>query len=398
MPHIQFTKKDLLKTPFVQDGVSFDFCATSYDFTQNSRKTEYKIAVRNENKDFLLTLKEKDDSYLIKTDKMTRVTPIDIVKNALNAYVKAIDANIEFSNTNTFNQKVEPEKEYLKDIEYFVKDFNPDAEIQVEVGFGSGRHLIHQAVNNPDVLFIGLEIHTPSIEQMLKQVKIQNIKNILAINYDARLFMEFIRSNNVGKIFVHFPVPWDKKPHRRVYSNEFINESLRVLKVGGTLELRTDSRKYFDYCTHLLTNLNKGRITIDINKDLEVSSKYEDRWKKQGKNIYDVVLGCSQEDEEKTLEYDFSFDEKMDFNTIKTTVETKPIVKEDYFLHIEDMYETQDNIALIQVTFGSFNRPLSKYVLISNGKASYYQGCPIPTSANIKAHNELRKILSNDIS
>ncbi len=62
------------------------------------------------------------------------------------------------------------------------------------------------------------------------------------------------------------------------------------------------------------------------------------------------------------------------------------------------MYETDDNIALIQITFGSFNRPLSKYVLINNKKASYYQGCPIPTSANIKAHNELRKILSNDIS
>ena len=34
--------------------------------------------------------------------------------------------------------------------------------------------------------------------------------------------MEFIESNKVGKIFVHFPVPWDKKPHRRIYSDEFV--------------------------------------------------------------------------------------------------------------------------------------------------------------------------------
>ena len=70
--------------------------------------------------------------------------------------------------------------------------------------------MIHQAALNPDVQFIGLEIHTPSIEQLLKQVNIQGITNILAINYDARLFMEFIKSNKVGKVFVHFPVPWDK--------------------------------------------------------------------------------------------------------------------------------------------------------------------------------------------
>jgi len=43
------------------------------------------------------------------------------------------------------------------------------------VGFGSGRHLLHQAINNPDILFIGIEIHFPSIEQVLKQITIKNL-------------------------------------------------------------------------------------------------------------------------------------------------------------------------------------------------------------------------------
>ena len=399
MPHILFTKNSIIKTPTELDGVLFDFCAKSYNFTDKPRHTEYKIAVKNEEKDFLLTLREKENSYLIKADKVTRVTPVEIVKDALNTYAKATNANIEFSNTNNLSQKVEPKKEFIKDIEYFVNDFNPNCEVQIEVGFGSGRHIIHQALKNPDVLFIGLEIHTPSIEQLLKQIKIQNIKNILAINYDARLFMEFISSNSVGKIFVHFPVPWDKKPHRRVYSNEFINESLRVLKIGGSLELRTDSRKYFDYCTHLLTNLNKGRIVIDINKDLEISSKYEDRWKKQGKNIYDVVLMCAQEDEEKTIDNDFTFEKEVDFESLKSTIQTTPIVKEDYFLHIEEIFITEDKSTyLIKLTLGSFNRALSKYIMIKDKKASYYQGNPIPTSSNLKAHKELIEILSDDNS
>ena len=194
---------------------------------------------------------------------------------------------------------------------------------------------------------------------------------------------------------MHFPVPWDKKPHRRIYSNAFINEALRVLKLNGTLELRTDSRKYFDYCTELLTNLSSGRITIDINKDLKVSSKYEDRWKRQGKNIYDVVLECNQEDEDINLEYDFTFDKNINFNEIVNKLPTKSIVKEDYFIHIEDMFtiEGKENSGLIQLTYGSFDRPLSKYIQIDEGKARYFQDLPLPTSANIKAHNSLKDML-----
>lgn len=399
MPHIVFDKsnKELI-TPSTFEDISFDFIAKSYNFTSKPRKTEYKIAVTKEDKEFFLTLKDKEGNYLLKADKPTRVSPVQIVKDTINAYAKKVEANIVFSNTQNFNQKIKPDQKYLKDIDFFVNDFKTDKEVQIEIGFGSGRHLLHQAKNNPDIQFIGLEIHTPSIEQLLKHLTLQNIQNVLIVNYDARLFMEFINSNKVGRIFVHFPVPWDKKPHRRIYSNAFINEALRVLKVGGSLELRTDSRKYFDYCTSLLTNLPKGKITIDINKDLEVSSKYEDRWKKQGKHIYDVILYCDQEDEDINLNYDFSFDEEIEFDKILEDISTKAVVNEDYFIHIEDIYtiEGETNSGLIQVTFGSFDRPLNKYILIRNKKAKYFQDSPLPTSANIKAHNKLKEMLKND--
>lgn len=396
MPHIVFDKYNKkLETPSKNGDVSFNFVAKSYNFTNKERKTEYKICATKDNKEFLLTLKNKDENHLLKADKVTRVTPVQIVKDTINAYAKEVEANIVFSNTQNFNQKIKPTQEYLKNIDYFINDFKTDKEIWVEIGFGSGRHLLHQAKENPHIQFIGLEIHTPSIEQLLKQVKIQELDNILVVNYDARLFLEFINSNKVGKIFVHFPVPWDKKPHRRIYSNEFINEALRVLKINGTLELRTDSRKYFDYCTELLTNLPSGRITIDINKDLKVSSKYEDRWKKQGKNIYDVVLECNQEDEDINLEYDFTFDKEINFDEIIKVLPTKAVVKDDYFIHIEDMFtiEGKENSGLLQLTFGSFDRPLSKYVQINEGKARYFQDLPLPTSANIKAHNSLKDML-----
>ena len=396
MPHIVFEKNELLKTPSIKDGVSFEFIAKSYNFTSTPRRDEYKIAVKDQNKDFLLSIKPKDDDLMIKSDKVTRLSPVSLIKKALNYYVELNHSKILFSNTNNLQAKKELKNEYLKDINYFVDDFKTDKEIQIEIGFGSGRHLLHQAKSNPNIQFIGLEIHYPSIEQLLKQLEIQNITNVLVVNYDARLFMEFIESNKVGRIFVHFPVPWDKKPHRRIYSKEFVNEALRVLKIGGTLELRTDSRKYFDFCTEVLTNLPKGRITIDINKDLAVSSKYEDRWKKQGKNIYDVVLEAWNEDENINLNYDFSFDFEANFNKIINSIPKKSIIEKNFFVHIEEIYTIleKDNSGLIKITMGNFDRPVTKYILIENKRISYYQGNPLPTSANIDAHKKLIEILS----
>ncbi|MEV9529379.1 tRNA (guanosine(46)-N7)-methyltransferase TrmB [Aliarcobacter butzleri] len=396
MPHIVFEKNELLKTPSIKDGVSFEFIAKSYNFTSTPRRDEYKIAVKDQDKDFLLSIKPKDDDLMIKSDKVTRLSPVSLIKKALNYYVELNNSKILFSNTNNLQAKKELKNEYLKDINYFVDDFKTDKEIQIEIGFGSGRHLLHQAKSNPNIQFIGLEIHYPSIEQLLKQLEIQNITNVLVVNYDARLFMEFIESNKVGRIFVHFPVPWDKKPHRRIYSNEFVNEALRVLKIGGTLELRTDSRKYFDFCTQVLTNLQKGRITIDINKDLAVSSKYEDRWKKQGKNIYDVVLEAWNEDENINLNYDFSFDFEANFNKIINSIPKKSMIEKNFFVHIEEIYTIleKDNSGLIKITMGNFDRPVTKYILIENKRISYYQGNPLPTSANIDAHKKLIEILS----
>lgn len=397
MPHIILKKKELLKTPSNLDGVYFKFIAKSYNLSNKPKKTEYKIVVENENKEFLLTLKSKNDDYLLKFDKPTRVTPISIVKKALNTYIKLNQAEVISSNTNNLD-KIEHKKEYLKDITYFVNDFRSEKNLQIEIGFGSGRHLLYQAKLNPHIQFIGLEIHTPSIEQLLRQIELQEIKNILIVNYDARLFMEFIQSNKVEKIFVHFPVPWDKKPHRRVYSNEFINEALRVLKVNGNLELRTDSRKYFEYSLDLLTRLPKGQINININKDLEISSKYEDRWKKQGKHIYDVVLKAFNEDENISLDFNFDFYNKLNLQNIIEKLSTKAIIKENFFVHFEEIYLilNLENSGLLKLTMGSFDRPITKYLFIKDGQASYYQGNPLPTSANIKAHKTLKKILEDD--
>jgi len=383
MPHILLSKHQDID---IYQSECFDFIAKSiYD---------EKIHTNLDGKEFFLTKVEKKGNHLIKLDNATRLTPVSLMKDALNIYAKESRAEVLFSNTYSMYNKVKPQEEYLKEIEYFVNDFKTDKEIWVEVGFGSGTHLLYQAKQNPDKLIIGLEIHFASIEQVLKQIKIQNITNILIINYDARLFLEFLQSNSVGRIFVHFPVPWDKKPHRRVMSKEFIEESMRVLKVGGSLELRTDSPNYFEYSSSLLKYFSTYKYDIYTNKDLEVTSKYEARWKRQEKTIWDILIYSKDESKEVELLQTFEFDKKTyDIDSIKTNIPSKAIVKNDYLVHFEALYDTYDKNEkkglLLKVTFGSFNRPVTKYIYIVNNFIRYIQGEPIKTRTNLEAHQTI---------
>jgi len=386
MPHILLEPHDDIS---LEKSTNFDFIAKG--------QYDQKICANIDGKEFLLTKVRKNENDLIKLDNATRLTPVSLMKSTLNKYLEESKSNLLFTNTNSIHAKMKTEETYIKDIEYFASEFQTNKEIWVEVGFGSGVHLLHQALQNPDKLIIGLEIHYPSIEQVLKQLKIQNITNVLIVNYDARLFLEFLDSNAVGRVFVHFPVPWDKKPHRRVMSIGFIEECMRVLKISGTLELRTDSPNYFEYSSSLLDHFKKYPHEILKNKDLSVTSKYEARWKRQEKDIWDVTITSIEESSEVVFDTDFSFGSKYDLNKIKTTLPKKAIVTDNYLINFEDFYVVENKFnndaLLVKVTFGSFNRPVTKYLYIENNKARYFQGEPIRTKINLLAHQNILEIL-----
>lgn len=138
--------------------------------------------------------------------------------------------------------------------------------IFLEIGFGSGRHILHLAKQNPNDIFIGLEVHTPSIEQVLKNIAISNLQNLFILHFDARVLLEILPSNSLDCIFLHFPVPWNDSPSRRVFSEHFLALALRVLKKGGILELKTDDEIYFKDALSIYKNLQSPQPTTKQKK------------------------------------------------------------------------------------------------------------------------------------
>ena len=387
MPHLHIEDFKEIKFPQCYEDISFNFIAKNVNHND-----EKLISVSVEGDEFFLLIRDEKEKCLLKSDKLTRPASIFNVHKALLSYAKLANLNVLSSNVPEIHKNIHlQEVSALKDINFFASEFLTNKKIQIEVGFGSGRHLIHQAVNNPDILFIGIEIHKPSIEQVLKQISIQNLNNLLVLDYDARLFMELVPSNVVGKIFVHFPVPWDKKPHRRVISTSFIKEAIRVLKVDGKLELRTDSENYYAYSYDTFIAFKKISLCINKNRDIAISSKYEDRWKKMEKNIYDVTM-INEEESEKLIfigDFNFSSVKLSNEELIKLHGVTKRF--EEGFIHFERIYEIQNGV-MMRISMGSFDRPEHLYVLIRNNEASYYPSFPLKSKSNLSAHNFLNGV------
>jgi tRNA (guanine-N7-)-methyltransferase len=391
MPHVTVRPFD---TSLLQKG---EYDQTKLLFTSKELTGDNEIiAVELKGREFLLHIKKAKENWLLKYDKITRPLEVNLVKQAIGDISKGLNLDIVNSNITIHPNQGALANRYEKSIEDFVEITFPLDSVAIEVGFGSGKHLLYQAEKNPNRLFIGIEIHTPSAQQVLRQVELKGLENVWVVNYDARLLLEMIPSNLCHQIFVHFPVPWDKKPHRRVISGSFLEESMRVLEVGGTLELRTDSYKYFWYSLDVFLNENIPKTALQIRKNeaLGITSKYEARWIRQEKDIYDVLVTSQQESEKRVLEFDFLFDKIIYKNNILDIISKKPIIFEDFFIHFERIYQINSRSILLRVAFGSFDRPEQKYIWMDEQESYYFGTAPVKTLTNYKTHLKLKEYLN----
>jgi len=389
MPHLHLDAFHDVSLPAKEGEVTFEFSAIS-----RGEGKESLIATRYKDREFFILHKKSGEKNLLKSDKITRPSPNFLVKHALLAYANHSGSTILASNVDTAGENAHlKQHDALKSVDFFATNFPSGREIRLEVGFGSARHLLHQAITNPDVLFIGLEIHKPSIEQALKQITIQNLTNIMILDYDARLFLEFVPSNSLSRIYVHFPVPWDKKAHRRVIGDAFVDEAIRALKPQGRLELRTDSENYYRFALETYSHPLHVSFEVHKNRDIAITSKYEDRWKKMEKNIYDVTLINELQSPEKRLEGEFVFSQIPINDGILPTIERQTYRREWGFLNAEASFDIHGGGWMIRLAMGSFDRPEHLYLIVKDGCARYFPTLPVRSSANLKAHILLNELL-----
>ena len=121
-----------------------------------------------------------------------------------------------------------------------------DRPVWLEVGFGGGEHMVHQAAQNPDVGIIGAEPYINGVAMLLGKIRKAGVENLRVHPGDARDLMDVLPEASIARAFLLYPDPWPKKRHhrRRFVTPEHLEPLARVLKPGAIFRVATDIPDY----------------------------------------------------------------------------------------------------------------------------------------------------------
>lgn len=118
--------------------------------------------------------------------------------------------------------------------------------VWLEIGFGGGEHLVHQAATHPEMGLIGCEPYINGVAMLLGKIRRQGVDNLRVHPGDVRNLFDVLPPASIDKAFLLYPDPWPKKRHhrRRFVTQEHLAPLARVLKPRAEFRVATDIPDY----------------------------------------------------------------------------------------------------------------------------------------------------------
>jgi tRNA (guanine-N7-)-methyltransferase len=121
--------------------------------------------------------------------------------------------------------------------------------VRLEIGFGGGEHLLHEARRWPDVGFIGVEPFVNGMAKLLAALHEAPLANLRLYDDDATRLLDWLPVASLEGIELLYPDPWPKKRHwkRRFVSAVNLDRFARTLKPGGRFRFASDIDTYVNW-------------------------------------------------------------------------------------------------------------------------------------------------------
>lgn len=174
--------------------------------------------------------------------------------------------------------------------------FGRSAPTIFEIGFGMGDTTAAIAKSRPEQNYLGIEVHTPGVGSLLKQLSEGEINNVRIIQHDAvEVLRDMIAPASLDGAHIFFPDPWPKKRHhkRRLIQGPLIALLASRLKPGGYLHCATDWQEYAEQMLEVLTAEPTLENTVDgfaPRPDYRPLTKFEQRGLRLGHGVWDVIF------------------------------------------------------------------------------------------------------------
>ncbi len=162
-----------------------------------------------------------------------------------------------------------------------------DAETWLEIGFGGGEHLAHQAALHAKVQFIGAEPFINGVAKLLAEIEKRGLANIRIHDDDARYLLSKLPDGGLARIYLLYPDPWPKarQNKRRFVNADTLADIARVLRPGGAFLFASDIADYVEWTLAELAAAPRFQLGSNSAEPFEdwVVTRYETKAKREGR-------------------------------------------------------------------------------------------------------------------
>jgi tRNA (guanine-N7-)-methyltransferase len=183
----------------------------------------------------------------------------------------------------------------LQPIDY-IELFSRSVPTILEIGFGMGETTATIAATNPQNNYIAIEVHTPGVGNLLKEIDAQQLTNLRIIQHDAiEILRDMVPAASLAGIHIFFPDPWPKKRHhkRRLIQAPLVKTLCEKLQPGAYIHVATD---WQEYAEHILTTLSAEPLLANSadgyapRPTYRPLTKFEQRGLKLGHGVWDIIF------------------------------------------------------------------------------------------------------------
>ena len=161
----------------------------------------------------------------------------------------------------------------------------------LEVGYGSGEHLIEYAKKRPDEFFVGTEVFENGNAAMVKALRDTGLTNVRIFPEDVNMLLPHLPGGVFDQIFILYPDPWPKARHesRRMISEERVKTFAGLLKPGGRMLVASDHPIYIPHVLRVVLGSGLFEWTAKNSRDFMVepldweTTRYEQKAKREGR-------------------------------------------------------------------------------------------------------------------
>lgn len=174
--------------------------------------------------------------------------------------------------------------------------FGRNAAHILEIGCGMGETTATIAAAHPQNDYLGVEVHTPGVGSLLKEITVRELANLRVVQHDAvEVVRDMIPADSLAGIHVYFPDPWPKKRHhkRRLIQPPFVALLASRLAPGGYIHCATDWEEYAQQMLEVLSAeplLRNTAADYAPRPDYRPLTKFEQRGKRLGHGVWDLVF------------------------------------------------------------------------------------------------------------